>query len=65
MINSGYSVKDPNLFAKRFFKLFHGALGIPKDAAVEDIEIDLEDSEDEDVTKEGDKQNEDVDDLDN
>lgn len=41
LINSGYSLKDPASFSKKFYRLFNGALGIDKDAQVEDIEIDL------------------------
>lgn len=41
-INSGYSLREPAEFSARFYRLFNSALGIPKDAPVEDIEIDLE-----------------------
>jgi len=45
LVTSGYALKTPDLFAKRFYKLFNGALGIPKDAKIEDIDVDLEPSE--------------------
>jgi len=47
LINSGYNLKDTDSFAKRFYRLFNGALGLPKDSPIEEIEVDLEDSEDE------------------
>jgi len=50
LINSGYSIKDPTQFAKRFYRLFHGALGIPRDAPVEEIEVDIDDSGDDEET---------------
>ena len=43
----GYSLREPAAFSKRFYRLFNGALGLPKDAPVEEIEVDLEESEDE------------------
>jgi len=52
LINSGYTVKDPDAFSKRFYKLFNGALGIPRDAKVEEIEVDLDDDDDEEEIKE-------------
>lgn len=54
LINSGYSLREPAAFSKRFYRLFNGALGIARDAPLEEIEVDLEDeSEDEDKKKEG------------
>lgn len=50
LINSGYSIENPTEFAKRFYKLFNGAMGISKDAPIEDIDINL-DEEDEDEAK--------------
>jgi len=47
LLHSGYSLKDPSNFAKRFFKIFNGAMGIPKDAPIEEPEIDLDEDEDE------------------
>jgi len=46
-INSGYGLSDPHDFSTRFFKVFNGALGIPKDAKVELVHVDLDDSDDE------------------
>jgi len=47
LINSGYSLASPTEYAKKFYKLFNGALGLPKDAKVEEIEVNLDDDEDE------------------
>jgi len=47
MINSGFNLKSASDFASRFYKLFNGAMGIPKDAPVEDIEFTLDEEEDE------------------
>lgn len=46
-INSGYLLREPAEFKKRFYALFNGALGIPKDAKVEEVEVELESTEDE------------------
>lgn len=52
LINSGYSLKDPAEFSKKFYRLFNGALGIEKDAKIEEIEVDLtEEDLDEDKPK--------------
>eukprot|EP01017_Pseudomicrothorax_dubius_P006663 TRINITY_DN11948_c0_g2_i1.p1 TRINITY_DN11948_c0_g2~~TRINITY_DN11948_c0_g2_i1.p1 ORF type:complete len:826 (+),score=393.11 TRINITY_DN11948_c0_g2_i1:46-2523(+) len=47
LINSGYSMSNPTDFAKRFYKVFYGALGIPKDAKVEEVDVSLDDEEEE------------------
>ena len=52
LINSGYSVEQPTEFAKRFYKLFNGAMGIAKDAPVEDMDINLDEDDEEDAKKE-------------
>jgi len=50
-------------FSKRFYRLFNGALGIPKDAPVEEMEVVL-DEEDEEKKPESDaKRDDDLDDL--
>jgi len=59
LINSGYSVASPSEFSKRFYKLFYGAMGIPKDSPIEDIEITLDEDEDEDGKKKKDEFDED------
>jgi len=46
LITNGYSLNDPIGFAKRFFKLFNGAMGISKDAIVEEPYIEIDDDED-------------------
>lgn len=52
LVNSGYQLTNPTDFSARFYRLFNSALGIPKDAPVEEIEIDLlEDSDDEEENK--------------
>lgn len=43
LVNSGYTLKDPSAFSVRFYKLFNSALGIDRDAPIEDLEIDLDD----------------------
>jgi hypothetical protein len=43
----GYTLENPHEYAKRFFKLFNGAMGISKDAGVEEIDVSLEDDEEE------------------
>jgi len=43
LVNSGYSLKDPAGFSQRFYRLYNQALGIDRDASVEDIDIDLDD----------------------
>jgi len=42
LLNSGYSLHDAFAFSARFFKLFNGAMGIPKDARVEEPEVEIE-----------------------
>jgi len=51
LINSGFSLRDPESFSKRFYKLFNGALGVPKDATVKEIEVDLTEEDDDDDDK--------------
>lgn len=55
MVNSGYILKEPIGFAKRFYRLLNSALGIPKDAPIEDYEVDLDDDDDEDDGKKNNK----------
>ena len=43
----GYQLENPHEYAKRFFKLFNGAMGISKDAAVEEVEVGVEEEEEE------------------
>jgi len=45
LLNSGYSLSDPHGFTKRFFKIFNGAMGIAKDAPIEEPEVDLDEDE--------------------
>lgn len=47
IINSGFALKSSSEFAARFYKLFNGAMGIPRDAPIEDIEFAEEDDEEE------------------
>ena len=37
---------NPNEFAKRFYTLFTGAMGIPKDAPIEELDISYDNEED-------------------
>jgi hypothetical protein len=32
LLNSGYSLDNPAEYARNFFRIFNGALGIPKNA---------------------------------
>jgi len=47
MLNSGYSLPSTSDFARKFYKIFNGALGIPRDAEIEEIEVDLDEEEEE------------------
>lgn len=53
MVNSGYSLKDPAGFSKRFYRLLNSSLGIPKDAPIEEYEVEIEEEEEEEEKKEG------------
>lgn len=43
LINSGYSINNTKEFSKKFYRLFNSALGISRDAAIEEYEVELED----------------------
>ncbi|CAD8112245.1 unnamed protein product [Paramecium sonneborni] len=43
LVNSGYSIPNPEKFASRFYKLFNSALGIDRDAPIKDFEVEIED----------------------
>jgi len=63
LINSGYSISNPSMFSKRFFSLYNGALGLNKNAPIEEVEVDLdEEDEDEKEKKDEKKSDEDIDD---
>ena len=47
MINSGYQINTPADFSKRFYKLFNGAMGVPKDAPIEEVDLSADDDEEE------------------
>lgn len=47
LINSGYTISNPMDFAGRFYRLFNSALGVAKDAPIEEIEIDLDEESEE------------------
>jgi len=47
LVNSGYALREPAAFSRRFYRLFNGALGLPKDAPIEEVEIDLDEEEEE------------------
>jgi len=40
---SGYNIADINQFSKRFYRLYNSALGISRDAPIEEYEVELED----------------------
>jgi HSP90 family molecular chaperone len=47
VINSGYTIREPIEFSKRFYRLFNGALGIARDAPIQEMEVDMSDDEEE------------------
>merc|ERR1711990_1003861 len=47
LLNSGYSLDNPAEYARNFFRIFNGALGIPKNAQVEEIQVDLDEEDEE------------------
>jgi heat shock protein 90kDa beta len=51
LINSGYSIRKPHEFATRFYKVFNGAIGIAKDAQIQDVEVSLDDDDEEEKKK--------------
>jgi len=62
LLNSGYNLADPSGFTKRFFKIFNGAMGIAKDAPIEEPEIDLDEDEEPKEDKHHDDDDDDHDD---
>jgi len=46
LLNSGFPLSDPREFSNRFFKIFNPAMGISKDAIVEDIDIEIDENDD-------------------
>jgi len=48
LINSGFTLNNPHSFAKRFYKLFNGAIGIDKNAPIEEFELSPDDEDEED-----------------
>jgi heat shock protein beta len=48
LLHSGFSITDTHSFSERFFKIFNGALGVPKNAKVEEVHIDLDESSESD-----------------
>ena len=57
-INSGYNLQQPQDYAGKFYKLFRGALGISKDAEIEEVDIDLDEDEDEEKEEKKDDEQE-------
>ena len=51
--NLGYVISDPADFSKRFYRLFNGALGIPRNAPIEEVKVDLEDDDEDEDDKKG------------
>ncbi len=47
LINSGYVLANPADYTRKFWRIFNGALGIPKNSPIEEIEVDLDDEEEE------------------
>jgi len=46
LLNSGFPLSDPREFSTRFFKIFNPAMGISKDAQVEDIHVEIDENDD-------------------
>jgi len=46
LLNSGFALSDPSEFAAKFFKIFTPAMGISKEARVEDVDVELDDEDD-------------------
>jgi len=65
LIHSGYVMTNTVDFSKRFYRMFNGALGIPKDAAVEEMEVVLDEEDEEKKPESESKKDEDLDDLPN
>lgn len=47
LISSGFQVNDADAFVKRIYRVFNDALGVPRDASVEEIEVDIDNVDDE------------------
>ena len=47
LLNSGYVLENPSEYCRNFYKIFNGALGIPRNSKVEEIQVDLDDEEEE------------------
>jgi heat shock protein beta len=43
LVNSGYMIQNTNEFSKRFYRLYNSALGIARDAPIEEYEVELDD----------------------
>lgn len=59
LLNSGYSLSEPASFARRFYRIFNGAMGIPKDAEVSEVEVDIDDDEEEEEERRRRRRNDD------
>jgi len=51
LLNSGYNLPDPREFSNRFFKIFNPAMGISKDAQIEDVVLPSDDDDVDDVAE--------------
>lgn len=57
LINSGYNLKSNDDFAQRFYKMFNGAMGLARDAPVEDIEFSDDDEDEEPAAEASNEEN--------
>jgi len=57
LLNSGYNLPDPREFSNRFFKVFNPAMGISKDAEVEDIVLPSDATDEDEPAGDGPKIN--------
>ncbi len=62
LVNSGYTIDKPSDFSKRFYSMFYGALGVPKDSPIEEIEVADDEEDEEEAKKENKEEADDEDD---
>jgi len=46
LINSGFTIRDTQSYAKRLYRVFYDALGIPRDSTVEELQVNIDDDDD-------------------
>jgi HSP90 family molecular chaperone len=53
LVNSGFSIDEPQSLTEPLEKLIRVGFGVPRDAPIEDIDIELESEENEEMQEEG------------